>query len=362
MVEKKVMGWIIDANGARPSAALAETRACKDAVAKIHEQSRIFDPVVRNATAFEKLASLNERMRNLIEPSMAKFSGLGKEMERGSAAAQALAALTEIDKARPDFQRVIDTMPVLKAHSAMEEMMKGLGAHSSALALTAPLSKMPEMSGLRKILEDSMPGRVACFLSETSSLQQALKSMTQLRGIENNALSRLVELHSIGHALENIRTFDDSLVAALRTDLGDWRDSISWKPEIFTDLVARFDFYESLGFNRALTDLSRPVFAQSLNISGLRRTRPTLVTLYGEPVPTPDGAVEEELGRTNKAHDWLLRLETHLQHTDREMRRAFGTDWPKHRLPNGLCDLWRGKKEKAEQAGGKEWPLIAGIR
>ena len=48
-------------------------------------------------------------------------------------------------------------------------------------------------------------------------------------------------------------TFDENLTATLRVDLGDWRDPITWRPEIFTDLAARSDFYVSLGFNPALT-------------------------------------------------------------------------------------------------------------
>ncbi|SRR5260370_41844575 len=41
------------------------------------------------------------------------------------------------------------------------------------------------------------------------------------------------------------------------------------------------------------------------------------------------------------------------------MTRAFGPDWPKHRLPNGVHEKWAEKKKRAVQAGGKEMPLIA---
>jgi hypothetical protein len=40
------------------------------------------------------------------------------------------------------------------------------------------------------------------------------------------------------------------------------------------------------------------------------------------------------------------------------MSRAFGADWPKHRLPNGFYEVWREKKRKAEEAGAKERHLI----
>ena len=43
---------------------------------------------------------------------------------------------------------------------------------------------------------------------------------------------------------------------------------------------------------------------------------------------------------------------------DQQMTAAFGLDWPKSRLPNGLYDQWQEKKRKALQSSGREWPLI----
>lgn len=148
---------------------------------------------------------------------------------------------------------------------------------------------------------------------------------------------------------------------ALRVGLGDWRETISWPKDIFTDLAVRSDFYAGLGFNHALTDFPGPAFEQSLDIAGLLRDPPPIIALYGAPVaPADDDAQEEGLARTNIAHDWLLRLETQLRSfIDAAMTNAFGPKWHKQRLPNGLHDEWQEKKRKAMQAGGKDWPLIA---
>jgi hypothetical protein len=213
------------------------------------------------------------------------------------------------------------------------------------------LPEIPEISGL---MRDIAAGPVAKLLNESFSLQRAIEDMRapwleveqQIR-----SMTGFTELQSIGRALENIPTFDESLVTALRFDLGDWRDSISWKPEIFVDWEARSAFYESLGFNKALTGFPAPAFEQSLDIAGLRR-QPTLVSMYGSPVPVTDEENEGALTRTNTAHDWLLRLETQLRaFIDKEMTKAFGADWPKHRLPNDLYDQWQEKKKKAVEAG-----------
>lgn len=175
------------------------------------------------------------------------------------------------------------------------------------------------------------------------------------------SINGFVELQGIGAALQSAAVFDESLTAALRVGLGDWRDVITWPKDIFTDLAARSEFYLGLGFNHALTDFPAPAFEQSLDIVGLRREPPPLIDLYGTPVaPADDEEEEEGLARTNAAHDWLLRLETQLRNfIDEMMTRSFGGKWHKQRLPNGLYEEWQEKKIKAMQAGGKDWPLIA---
>lgn len=205
---------------------------------------------------------------------------------------------------------------------------------------------------------------LARYADQTSSLQHAMESMRTPWLDAQEALRSMAgfaELQGIGRALMSMPSFGDSLASALRIDLGDWRDAITWRPEIFTDLAARSDFYVSLGFDRALTDFPAPAFEQCLDIAGLRREQPTLIERYGAPVPRADDEDQEQgLARTNMAHDWLLRMETQLREfIDERMTQAFGADWAKRRLPNGLYEQWQEKKRKAKQAGGREWPLIA---
>jgi hypothetical protein len=83
---------------------------------------------------------------------------------------------------------------------------------------------------------------VAKLLNENFGLQQAMEDMRapwveveqQIRSITSFS-----ELRIIGAALANIPTFDENLVKALRFHLGDWRENISWKPEMFGDWKAR---------------------------------------------------------------------------------------------------------------------------
>jgi len=168
-------------------------------------------------------------------------------------------------------------------------------------------------------------------------------------------------MQGIGQALRMMSGFDDQLSATLRLNLGDWRDTITWQPEIFTDLQARSNFYVDRGFNPALTDYPLPAFEQGLDIAGLRDEPPPLVALYGPPIPASDDADEEEgLMRTNIAHNWLQRLERIARKfIDDEMTQMFGREWPKRRLPNEMFEQWRSKKREAEENGAAELPLIA---
>lgn len=202
------------------------------------------------------------------------------------------------------------------------------------------------------------------YQQTTMELQRTFERMRTPWLDSQNALrsaAAFAETQGIGDLLGKMPTFAEDLSAGLRASLGDWREPIVWRPEIFTDFVARSEFYESLGFDTALTDFPAQAFEESLDIAGLRREPPTLVERYGAPVPSSrDKDEEENFTRTNMAHDWLLRLETQLRaFIDAKMTEAFGADWPSHRLPKDVYDQWQEKKRNAEQAGRKEWPLIA---
>ena len=178
---------------------------------------------------------------------------------------------------------------------------------------------------------------------------------------ESGSVKRLRDLQGIGDLLSRTSTPDSSVAEALRTNLGDWRDPISWPRSIWTDLGARADFYIDQGFDVELTDMPAPAFVEVTEITSIRPTFPCLADDYGPPVPPSDDPAEERaLTRTNKAHDWLQRLESHLRRfIDRKMSEAFGEDWPRHQLPNNVYGEWLDKKEKADRDGTPGYPVIA---
>lgn len=176
------------------------------------------------------------------------------------------------------------------------------------------------------------------------------------------SISGLSGLHGIGEVLQSGPAFGPELSETLRLDLGDWRKKIAWPTEIFTDLGVRADFYVDLGFNADLTYFPEEAFRECLRDAGIFRERPSLAESYGMPVAAAEKAEEEEgFDRNNQAHDWLQRLETQIrQFIDKMMTEEFGPDWPKHRLPNGVHEQWRDRKQQeAMQGRSGGHPLIA---
>jgi len=254
---------------------------------------------------------------------------------------------------------------IVDIHSPLRREIE---AAQKALASYTERFQLPDATAAARLLEqlriDPPKDMLARYAQEESSLRRAIESMrTPWLDVQETwrSLKGFAELQSIGSAVQSMPAFDENLSTALRVGLGDWRDTITWPTAIFTDLTARSEFYASLGFNPALTDFPSPAFEQSLDIAGLRRDPPPLINLYGLAVESSDDDAEEKgLARTNVAHDWLQRLETQLRNfIEEKMTHAFGADWHKRRLPNGLYEQWQEKKLKAKQSGGRDWPLIA---
>lgn len=225
---------------------------------------------------------------------------------------------------------------------------------------------LPKLDTVRtltqQLAQDPLVDTMKRYALQSTTLQHAIRSMqTPWLDSQNalNSVKALAEIQGIGKVVAQMHTFSEEVSNALRVDLGDWRDRIAWPDEVSTDLNARSRFYVGLGFDPTLTDFPAPAFQESADLAGLRREPPPIVQAYGPPIP--DTSDEEHVWeRTNLAHDWLMRLETNLRRfIDQHMTRAFGPDWPRHRLPNGFHDRWKEKQAKAVKAGRGEWPLIA---
>lgn len=178
---------------------------------------------------------------------------------------------------------------------------------------------------------------------------------------ELSSVQRLLNLQFIGNTLLKCDAFSSLCSDSLRKLLGDWRDQIAWPNAIWENLDARVRFYKVLGFDCNLTNVPSPVFQEILEITEIRSNPPDLIDKYDpifHPSKNPDDGLA--LTRTNKAHDWLQRFESHLrQFIDREMTGTFGTSWVNQQLPKATAEKWHSRKETAMKTGAPTRPLVS---
>ena len=166
--------------------------------------------------------------------------------------------------------------------------------------------KLPEIAETTRLLatfkSSALSNIMARYAGEYSSLKRAAESMrAPWLNVQDplRSMGGFAALQGIGHALKDMPAFGHALGAALRVNLGDWRDTITWPREIFTDLEAREDFYVGLGFDPALTDfrlrLSRKVCTSRTYAMNLllwlicigRRYQPLTMTKGKKLLPVP---------------------------------------------------------------------------
>jgi len=219
--------------------------------------------------------------------------------------------------------------------------------------------RLPQAFEATRLLDSYNAGALAEFVQghakDILDRRRVLEAITTpwLHRVEvARSVTAILEMQDMGNALRTIKGFDPGLTAALRLDLGDWRDKINFPESVFIDPVARTDFYITRGFNTALTDFPEAAFHQSLGLAGLDGETFEF-ELYG-PAGRPSADPEEEAGlqRTNKCHDRLQRFERRLrQFIDDAMTAQYGPDWPRKRLAPKLYEEWELKKQRVESSG-----------
>jgi len=302
-------------------------------------QSSVDGSVLQAVTAFESSAGsrmLAEAVRN--QALISATQGPIEELRRASV-----------------FDQSLDV------HERLRSAQEMLDAFNSRFIL-------PDVSISAKLMQECQQSPAAAVLAryagQADEIQRAMEAMDTPWLDEQDKMRSVIgfaEIQGIGSMLTRLPGFDNTVSEALRVDLGDWRDKITWPEPVLTDMDARGAFYIERGFDPYLTDFPAPAFRESTEIAGLRREPPPLVDAYGEPVPRAENYGDEKaLVLTNVAHDWLQRLESNLRNFINErMTEVFGPNWPKHQLPKGIYERWTEKREAAVKRGRAPKPLIA---
>ena len=314
-----------------------------------------------------------DRLRNTLE----RHEVLRRQLEPLSARIEALqpdfhvrALIEDANRSRDLMRAALGPFEDLRRSLQLDtvsniatelESMRSLGVE---LEKQFRLPDVVETPALLRALEIDAPARVlAHYRDHASELRQAIEAMTapwlNIQG-QVRSLTGIVELQEIGHVLHTMPDFGIRSADRLRPHLGDWRASVDWPPEIFTDPLARSDFYVERGLDPVLTDFPASAFDQAITIAGIKRPPPPRIGDYDHASDPPRDDEEAGLQRNNAAHDRLQRFETHVRRfIDRMMTAALGTNWIKHRVPGPMRQEWRDKRDRALASGEPEKPLIA---
>jgi len=157
-------------------------------------------------------------------------------------------------------------------------------------------------------------------------------------------MSGAIKLQTIGQLVRLPASYDQDVSSALRDEFGDWRDPMTFQdnPE-----GSRSDFYQNMGFDGDLVAFSDDDFPVIAEQTGILRPVSEIEQLLGPFLPAGYATSLDAGDLELQAFNWLRTLERAIRHTlDRVMTDAFGPNWPKARLPNGMHEQWQSKKQK----------------
>ena len=224
------------------------------------------------------------------------------------------------------------------------------------------LPLLPEIPNLlRELKIDRTVTALAHYNDHIPELSRAIEAMTTpwLNKQEQiRSLTGFFGLQEIGYVLNKKSILSIESEERLRSYLGDWRGHIDWPFAIFTDPVERSEFYVSRGLDLTLTEFPVAAFDEAITIAGIKRSLPSRIDAYDY---THKRESDNEVGlkRNNTAHDRLQRFESHIRSfIDQRMTVAVGENWIKHRVSGEIRQQWKEKRDKADENGELERPLI----
>lgn len=318
-----------------------------------------FKDIINHVDLVNKaIASQRQHEQNLIWKATSQAEDTRRHFEEVTQSLTLSKAIYHNESLTRDFALRATQMEAISAANIVNDTKKQQLETCELIQRHEMMFRLPQAFEMAHLLNNYEGGLVAKFAQEHGALidmQRTLETITTpwLHTIEaERSVSAILELQGIGNALKTINGFDPGFTVALRHDLGDWRDKITFPEAVFIDPIARNDFYLDRGFNSALTDFPEAAFRKSLNIAGLDDASSDL-ELFGAVKLWSDNPEEEAgLQRTNRCHDRLQRFERLLrQFIDKEMTTQYGLNWPKKRLTPKIYEEWESKKEKAEKNG-----------
>jgi hypothetical protein len=326
--------------------------------------------------ALREVSEAAERRRKMLEAATkhANLSGGVQKLAASDVAIRRVMESTRALEMNSSVRAAMEAMQSFRLDPAMQQIMEATREHQNMMrAALGPLDdfrrmaeqvaaqfRLPEMSESTRLARQialDMKVRFEPIGLHAAEIQRAMESMrTPWLDIENTLQSArgFAALQGIGAELARLPAFDDTLTVALREQLGDWRESIAWRADIFEDIGARSAFYAERGLDPSLTDFPAPAFDEAVTIAGLDETGAAVIEIADYEIPAEDAAEEPGYERTNAAHDRLFRFEVHMRRfIDRAMTQAYGDSWIKQRVHGDVRKEWVRRRDE-EAAKGKQ--------
>ena len=282
-------------------------------------------------------------------------------------------------------QRIIEAMdaPHLRALSKHSDLLTSISRKSDLLtSMSRKIEAVNQTHAFysRFILPDKMWlsqlnktvafGKTAEILGLTdkhiSGFANSIRQLNQpWLDAENRlaSLTSVMEIYSMAAGLRDLNPFGQTVTDVFRLNLGDWRQVTVIPEQLYTDPVARFDFYTDLGFNDDLTNMPADAFIEILDSSGLRSSElPGLVEgyAYGLPEMVDDDSEDVVPDANVDAYQSIFELETKVRSfIDEQMTQQFGHQWVMQRIPPEMHQEWQKRRRIAIDKGEVEQKLIA---
>jgi hypothetical protein len=188
------------------------------------------------------------------------------------------------------------------------------------------------------------------FIRDAGRLEQLKKEMLRIRrpwvdaDAPSASVTAFVEVSALTTAVSNLPAGSRAVVEAVRTELGDLRDSDSVPDEVTDDPVLRSAYRLDAGFDPAIGALTPAVMARLL------RGQPGLSRI--------EGAVDQD--RLHAIlHAQMRRLELKLRRfIDERMKAAAGSKWIRQRVCPKIQQRWIERREVDAAEGRPACPLI----
>lgn len=313
------------------------------------------DRALENIAATQTAASLLERYTEAIRPDSMMVEIERQSAEAGKFRKQALFADSiHTSLAATAGKYLAD---IRASDLALQDRIARQVLDMRHPALDLAKYEVPKLAALDlKLADYSAAGAIAKFLeAEKRNQLHLIKIAADLTApwarIAAPLLSAkaLIEVHSLGLALRSGHAFEEAFSTALRADLGDWRDPVVFDPDALRDSAGRTALYVERGFERSLTDFPEPVYAETLDVTGIA---PNYLLIDLEKLVPPPSSPEDaaRYQRASFCYSVLLRLEKALRDFIQvNMTRQYGPAWPKRM--QGMYDRWQEKAEIARAQG-----------